>query len=62
MTKREYTPAQAEAAAKYDKATYKMYSFKLRKEDDADIIESIEESKANGINKRQWLRDLFEGK
>lgn len=62
IAKREYTEAQAKANAKYDNATYKMYSFKLRKVDDKDIIDSIEEAKQNGINKRQWLRELFEGK
>lgn len=59
--KREYTPAQAEANARFDAKTYKTYSFKLRKVDDEDIINSIEKAKSKGINKRQWLRELFEG-
>lgn len=59
--KREYTPAQAEANARFDAKTYKTYSFKLRKVDDEDIINSIEKAKSKGVNKRQWLRELFEG-
>ncbi len=59
--KRKYTTAQAEAAARYDAKTYRVFTFKLRVDDDADIIASIEEAKEHGINKREWLRGLFEG-
>ncbi|MBR5316030.1 MAG: hypothetical protein IKU44_04485 [Firmicutes bacterium] len=62
MAKREYTPAQAEASTRYDSKTYKNFLFKLRIEEDADIIESILEAQSNGTNKREWLRQLFEGK
>lgn len=62
MATREYTTARAEANAKYDEKTYISYLFKLRKDDDADIIKDIEEAKSKGINKREWLRELFEGK
>ena len=54
------TPAQSAANAKYDKNTYKKMLFRLRLEDDADIIESIKKAQDHGMNKRQWLRELFE--
>lgn len=56
------TPARSEANARYDAKTYKRYTFKLRIDDDADIIESLEKSQTQGINKREWLRELFENK
>ncbi len=59
--KQKYTTARAEANARYDAKTYKTFLFKLRVDDDADIIASIEEAKEHGINKREWLRGLFEG-
>lgn len=62
MGKREYTPTRAEANARYDAKTYKQVNFRLRKEDDADIIRSIEDAQARGLNNRQWLREIFEGK
>ena len=54
------TQAQSAANAKYDAKTYKTFLFKLRIEDDADIIESIQNAQKNGLNKREWLRELFE--
>lgn len=54
------TPARSRANAKYDAKTYKKILLKLRIDDDADIIEAIQEAKANGINHREWLRELFE--
>ena len=57
---REYTEARQEANARYDAKTYKAFTFKLRREDDADIIKSIEDAAGSGINKREWLRELFD--
>ena len=62
MAKREYTSARQVANAKYDEKTYVNYLFKLRKDEDADIIKDIETAKSKGINKREWLRELFECK
>ena len=62
MGKREYTPSRAEANARYDAKTYKKINIALRREDDADIIRSIEDAKGNGLSLREWLRELFEGK
>lgn len=60
--KREYTAARQEANAKYDAKTYKQVNFRLRLEDDADILESLDEAKKKNISNREWLRELFEGK
>lgn len=57
---REYTQAKAETNARYDAKTYKTFLFKLRLEDDADIIKAIQEAQEQGTNKREWLRELFE--
>lgn len=54
------TPARSEANARYDSRIYKNFLFKLRIDDDADIIGSIQTAQAQGINKREWLRELFE--
>lgn len=57
---KEYNEAQARANAKYDSKTYKTFTFKLRLEDDADIIQSILDAQNKGINKREWIRELFD--
>lgn len=62
MGKRKYTTAKAEANARFNAKTYKQINFRLRKDVDIDIIESIEAAQKKGINNRQWLRELFEGK
>lgn len=49
------------ATSRYQERTYKSYNFRLRLEDDSDIIESIEEAKEQGISYREWLREIFEG-
>jgi hypothetical protein len=58
--KREYTTSRAEANARYDAKTYTQVNIRLRKEDDSDIIKSLEEAKNKGLNNREWLRELFE--
>lgn len=62
MGKREYTPARAEANAKYDAKTYQQVNIRLRIKEDADIIASLEEAKRKDISNREWLREIFEGK
>ena len=52
--------ARREANARYDEKTYKNFLFKLRIEEDADIIRAIQEAQENGTNKREWLRGLFD--
>lgn len=41
--------------------TYQQEMFKLRTDEDAEIVASIEAAKARGISKREWLRELFYG-
>lgn len=56
-----YSRARAEANAKYNTKTYTQELFKLRAEEDAEIVASIEAAKAKGISKREWLRALYYG-
>ena len=56
-----YTRARAEANAKYNLKTYQQEMFKLRTDEDAEIVASIEAVKSRGISKREWLRELFYG-
>lgn len=60
MGKRPYNEARAEANARYDEKTYKQINIRFRKEDDAEIISSIEEAQARGLNLREWVKELFE--
>lgn len=53
------TEAKARAIAKYDEKTYKKMLFRLRVEEDAEIIKAIQEAQEQGINKREWLHELF---
>ena len=58
----EYSEARREANARYDGKTYKNFLFKLRIDEDSDIIQAILEAQAQGVNKREWLRELFDSK
>ena len=62
MAKRKYTAARAEANARYDAKTYKKINIALRRIDDHDIIQSFEEAKEKGLDNREWLREIFEGR
>ena len=54
------TQAQYEANNRYVNKTYKKLTFYLRRDDDKDILDSLDEAKDYGVNKREWLRELFE--
>jgi len=54
------TPSQHEANKRYIAKTYKTFHFFLRIDDDKEIIDSIQEAKDQGMNKTEWLRELFE--
>jgi len=56
-----YTFARAEANGRYNTRTYTQELFKLRTEEDAEIVASINEAKEKGISKREWLRNLYYG-
>lgn len=45
---------------KYRSKTFKMVNVKLRLEEDADIIESMETAKENGWTYREWIRSLYD--
>lgn len=57
----KWTEAQARASAEYEARTNKQFQFKLRLDEDADIIADLEESMSHGLKKREWLRELFDG-
>ena len=56
-----YTEAHARGNAEYEARTFKKILFRFRLDSDQDMIDSIEEAKANGISKNEWLRELFDG-
>ena len=58
----QYTEAQARAFSEYEARTFKKSMFRFRLDTDMDIIDSIEDAKANGISKNEWLRELFDGR
>ena len=60
MAYKGLTPAQHEANNRYVSKTYKKYTFLLRLDDDKEIIDSIAEAKEYGLNKTEWLRELYE--
>ena len=60
MRSEKVSEAQRLAANKYDEKTYKKISFALRFQDDADIIESIEAAKNEGLALREWLRNIYD--
>lgn len=62
QTYRGYSQAQHEANKRYDAKTYKQFIFRLRLDADDDIIRAINDAKEHGYNKREWLRELYEGK
>lgn len=61
MAVNPYTEARARANAEYDERTFKKHMFRLRLDTDQDILDSIEEAKAHGISKNEWLREIFDG-
>ncbi len=48
------------AIDRYDAKTYRKVMLKLRIEDDADIIKDMDEAFSRGINRREWLKEVFE--
>ena len=54
------TEAKRAANARYDAKTYHLIGFKLRVDEDDDIIKSIEAAHKRGVKSREWLRELYE--
>lgn len=45
---------------RYDAKTYEKITFRIRKQDDSDILKSIAKAKKLGLNNREWLRSIFD--
>ena len=56
-----YTEAHARGNAAYDARTFKKHLFRFRLDSDQDMLDSIEDAKAHGISKNEWLRGMFDG-
>ena len=59
MGVRKYTEARAKANKKYDEKTYRKITIYLRVEDDAEILDSLDEARQHGFSFREWLRSLY---
>ena len=62
MAYQNHKESTRRAIAKYDAKTYKKITLRLRYDEDADIINSLEEATNNGMKAREWLRSLYGGK
>ncbi len=60
MGKREYNEARKKANRKYNAKTYDDIMFHLRKDEDAEMLESMRSAQERGISKPQWLHEIFE--
>ena len=58
QTKRK-THTSNEVKKRYNDKTYQYYKINLRKNDDAELIQYIEEQKKNGVSPSETLRQLF---
>ena len=58
QTKRK-THTSNEVKKRYNDKTYQYYKINLRKDDDAELIQYIEEQKKNGVSPSETLRQLF---
>ena len=52
--------SKREANNRYDTKTYSQVNFRLRKDEDADILQSLTAARKKGITNREWLRELFD--
>ena len=48
------------AIDRYDAKTYRKVLFRLRIEDDAEILKDMDDALKNGVNHREWLKAIFE--
>lgn len=62
MARQAYTQAKHDANKRYDSKTYKVVTFHLRLIEDSDIIDSLRQAQEKGLAKREWLREIFEGR
>lgn len=52
--------AKRAATDRYDAKTYYKVMFRLRKEDDAEMIKDMENAFNNGMKRREWLKMVFD--
>ena len=52
--------SKREAIDRYDSKTYRKVLFRLRIEDDAEIIKDMDDALNRGINRREWLKGVFD--
>ena len=52
--------SKREAIDRYDAKTYRKVLIRLRIEDDAEIIKDMDDAFNRGINRREWLKNVFE--
>lgn len=58
-TAKRKTHTSNEVKKRYNDKTYQYYKINLRKDDDAELIQYIEEQKKNGVSPSETLRQLF---
>ena len=58
-TAKRKTHTSNEVKKRYNDKTYQSYKINLRKDDDAELIQYIEEQKKNGVSPSETLRQLF---
>lgn len=59
MQAKRKTHTSNEVKKRYNDKTYQYYKINLRKDDDAELIQYIEEQKKNGVSPSETLRQLF---
>ena len=59
MHAKRKTHTSNEVKKRYNDKTYQYYKINLRKDDDAELIQYIEEQKKNGVSPSETLRQLF---
>ena len=52
--------SKRKANDKYDAKTYRQVNFRLRVDDDAEIIKDMDDATSKGLNHREWLKNMFE--
>lgn len=52
--------AHQAAVNRYNAKVYKTVPIRLKKTEDKDILDDIENATKNGISHRQWVRTLFD--
>lgn len=56
------THTSSEVTSRYQKKVYEKYSFVLRKDEDGDLIEMIEQEKANGLGTSEAIKKIMRKK